>query len=281
MNRRIRPGSIVVGADGSKHSGRALRWACEQARVERRPLVVVTTEEGSAFRINADAVRTAREIAPDVEVSGISAAGDPRTVLVELASDAHLLVVGSHGRGAVRSALLGSVSAAVSRQATCPVVVCRPRAEEQARQGVLVAVDAGESSLPVIEFAFEQASLHGQPLTAVHCVWDVVAAVAGLRNIKLEDADLGIGDEAHLALAESLAGFAEKYPDVPVTQRVNHGLVDDVIGWRTGAWDLVVVGRHPIDTVSRLVTGSIATAVVERAQTNVAVVPVDRERVTS
>ncbi|NGZ99492.1 universal stress protein [Nocardioides sp. W3-2-3] len=65
---------------------------------------------------------------------------------------------------------------------------------------------------------------------------------------------------------------------MPVTQRVNHGLVDDVIGSRTGAWDLVVVGRHPLDSVSRLVIGSIATAVTERAQTNVAVVPVDREQ---
>lgn len=278
MTHRIRPGSVVVGADGSKHGERALRWASEQARLEHRPLVVVTTEEGSAFRINAEAVRRVHEIAPGVEVSGISAAGDPRTVLVELSRDAHLLVVGSHGRGAVRSALLGSVSAAVSRVATCPVVVCRPHAEEQVGNGVLVAVDATESSLPVIEFAFEQASLHGRPLTAVHCVWDVVAAVAGLRNVRLDEDDLGIGDEAHRALAESLAGFAEKYPDVDVTERVNHGLVGDVIGWRTGHWDLVVVGRHPIDTVSRLVTGSIATAVIERAQTNVAVVPVDGDR---
>lgn len=281
MTDRIRPGSIIVGADGSKHAERALRWATLQAGLERRQLVVVTTEAGTAFRINADAVRMVHDIAPDVEVAGISAAGDPRTVLVELSREAHLLVLGSHGRGALRSALLGSVSAAVTRQAVCPVVVCRPRPEEQVGRGVLVAVDAGESSLPVIEFAFEQASLHGQPLTAVHCVWDVVAAVAGLRNVRLDDGDLGIGDEAHLALAESLAGFAEKYPDVPVTQRVNHGLVDDVIGWRTGAWDLVVVGRHPVDTVTRLVTGSIATAVVERAQTNVAVVPVDREQVMS
>lgn len=278
MNERIRPGSILVGADGSKHSERALAWASEQARLERRPLVVVTAEEANAFRTNGEAVRKVRELAPDLDVIGICAAGDPRIVLVELSRDAHLLVVGSHGRGALRSALLGSVSTALSRLAVCPVVVCRPRAEEVVGRGVLVAVDATESSLPVLEFAFAQASLRGQPLTAVHCVWDVVAAVAGLRNVKLDDGDLGLGDEAHLALAETLAGFAEKYPDVPVTPRVNHGLVDDVVGWRTGAWDLVVVGRHPIDTISRLVTGSIATAVVERAQTYVGVVPVDRER---
>lgn len=276
MDQRIRPGSIVVGADGSKHSARALEWACEQAQLDHRPLVVVTADEGNAFRVNADHVRGVREEWPDLEVTGLSAAGDPRSVLLELSRDAHLVVLGSHGRGTVLSGLLGSVSAAVTRLAVCPVVVCRPRAHHHGGRGVLVAVDATESSLPVVEFAFEQAALRRQPLTAVHCVWDVVAAVAGLRNVRLDDIDRGVGDEAHLALAEALAGFSEKYPDVTVTGRVNHGFAEDVIGWRTADWDLVVVGRHPIDTPTRLVTGSMATTIVERVQTNVVVVPVDR-----
>ncbi|WP_278255328.1 universal stress protein [Nocardioides convexus] len=83
MSSRIRPGTIVVGADGSKHSDRALRWAGRQALLERRPLVVVTTEESTAFRVNAAAVHAVHEFFPGVEVSGVRAAGDPRTVLVE------------------------------------------------------------------------------------------------------------------------------------------------------------------------------------------------------
>ncbi|GAA4098778.1 universal stress protein [Nocardioides kongjuensis] len=273
MSETIRPGSILVGADGSKHAARAIAWAAEQATLERRPLVVLSADEGAVHRINAEAVRLAREVAPDVEVTGLTAADDPRGALVELSHDAHLVVLGSRGRGTVRSMLLGSVSATVSRLSYCPVVVCRPRAEEHRGKGVLVGVDGTESSLAVLDFAFTQASLRGQALTVVHCVWDVVAAVAGLRNVRVEDVDLGPEDEAHLLLAETVAGFGEKYPDVPVTLRVTHGLVDDVLGGRTAAWDLVVVGRHPLDTVGRLVTGSIATAVVERAHTTVAVVP--------
>ncbi|GAA1537570.1 universal stress protein [Nocardioides humi] len=275
MSTTIPAGSIVVAADGSKHAARALDWAAEQAALEDRALVVVTADEGDVLRINAAAVRQAEELAPAVDVVGLTAPGDPRGVLIELSRDAHLLVLGSRGRGAMRSILLGSVSAAVSRLALCPVVVCRPGAHDQGTRGkgVLVGVDGTESSLAVLEFAFGQAALRGQELTVVHVVWDVVAAVAGLRNVRVEDVDLGPEDEAHLLLAESVAGFAEKYPDVPLTLRVTHGLVDDVLGGRTAGWDLVVVGRHPLDTVGRLVTGSIATAVVERARTTVAVVP--------
>jgi nucleotide-binding universal stress UspA family protein len=51
--------------------------------------------------------------------------GDPATALCDLAeaAEAELLVVGSRGLGAIGTALLGSVSAEVTRRAPCPVVV--------------------------------------------------------------------------------------------------------------------------------------------------------------
>lgn len=276
MKAIIPPHSIIVAADGSKHADRAVVWAAEQAQLEQRALVVVTTDGNHLHRINQDAAQLAADTAPDIEVIPLTAAGDPRAILVELSREAHLLVVGSRGHGTVQSMLLGSVSAAVSRLAWCPVIVCRPRADGHRGRGVLVGADGTPDSLAVIEFAFAQASMRGMALTVVHCIWDVVAAVTGDRNVSLDGVELGEGDDVHLLLAESIAGFGEKYPDVPVTVRVTHGLVDDVIGGRTGAWDLVVVGRHPVDTVSRLVKGSIATAVVERAHTVVGVVPEQR-----
>ena len=55
--------------------------------------------------------------------------GDPGDMIVEAAEAEHadMIVVGSHGRGAVGRLFLGSVSEHVVRNAPCPVLVVRPK----------------------------------------------------------------------------------------------------------------------------------------------------------
>jgi nucleotide-binding universal stress UspA family protein len=294
ISARIEPGSIVVGVDGSKHADRAVRWAAEQARLEQRRLVVVAAAGvpsvqdvgwngaiagsdpehvvSSVRHVAEDAVTLALKEAPGIDASALAVLGDPREVLSELSTSAHLLVVGSRGRGVLRTLLLGSVSTAVVRTASCPVVVCRPT-DDRASDGVIVGADGSEESLPVIEFAFAQASLRGLPLTVVHCFWDAVAAAAGFREASGEVLNQPDLEELRVVLAESIAGFQEKYPDVNVSLLLRHGLVDEALTRRNSAWDLVVVGRHPMTSLRRTLSGSIATAVVERAHATVAVVP--------
>lgn len=297
MSGLVDPGAIVVGADGSEHADRAVRWAADQAHLERRRLVVAVAAGDASLagagwtgviagtnpdeidphlrraQLIADgAAAFARERQPEVDVQALALPGDPREVLGEMSSTAHLVVLGSRGRGTLRSLLLGSVSAAVAGSASCPVVVCRP-VPEGGTNGVIVGADGTAESMPVLDFAFAQASLHGRHLTVVHCFWDAVAAVAGFREASadaLSDPNL---EELRLLLAESVAGFREKYPDVSATLLLRHGLVDEALTRSGHAWDLVVVGRHRASNLQRMLTGSIATAVVERAHSNVAVVP--------
>jgi nucleotide-binding universal stress UspA family protein len=60
--------------------------------------------------------------------------GDAADRLIQEARDrdADLIVVGSRGHGAMKSALLGSVSAAVVRHAHCPVVIVPAAVVEEA-----------------------------------------------------------------------------------------------------------------------------------------------------
>jgi nucleotide-binding universal stress UspA family protein len=74
-------------------------------------------------------------------------------------------------------------------------------------------------------------------------------------------------------LAESVAGLSEKYPDVPVTQDLARGLVDQCLADRTPDAELLVVGRADVRGWSRFLHVSCAMAVLERAHTTVAVVP--------
>jgi nucleotide-binding universal stress UspA family protein len=101
----------------------------------------------------------------------------------------------------------------------------------------------------------------------------VAAAVAQYHEARgepvagpeLEDLRAGVG--------ESVAGLATIYPDVPVEFDLKHGLVDEALTAEADRWQLVVVGRHPMDSLARTLTGSIATTVLERSHTTVAVVP--------
>ncbi|MBS4752711.1 universal stress protein [Nocardioides sp. zg-ZUI104] len=278
MSTEIPQGSIVVAVDGSEHADRAVAWAAGHAAATDRPLVVAAVHEPAetAAELAAAAAAKVAAATPDVACSTFSTAGEARAVLVDLSADAGLLVLGSRGRGSLRSLLLGSVSTSVSRLATCPVVVCRPRPADAVAGGVLVAVDGEPGSRAVIEHAFSHAAAHGLPLTAVHCVWDAAAAVAGLHGSSAAEVMPSDAEELTATLREAVDPVAEAYPGVTVHYQVRHGLIDDVLTNRSEEWELIVVGRHPLDSVSRMVIGSIASAVVERARTNVAVVPVGR-----
>jgi len=289
----ITPGHIVAAVDGSDHALRAVQWAAGQANLEGRPLALVhvTGHEGelpttyrtverndvmwvdealrASHLILKEAEKVAAAVVTDLDVHSVSVHGEPRSVLPEISDSAHLLVLGSRGRGVVRSRLLGSVSAAVAKSARCPVVVTRPGEPGKIKDGIVVAADGTAESAPVVEFAFRQASLHGVPLTVMHCVYDLAVAMTGVRaNIR----DFPDTEDQALVLAESVAGLTEKYPDVHVTQELAHGLVRERLTDHPRPWNLVVVGRHPVSGL-RWITGSTAIDVMERSNSVLAVVP--------
>jgi nucleotide-binding universal stress UspA family protein len=268
-------GSVVVAVDGSEHAERALRWAADEAALERRHLTVVAVGSAAGAAVD-EATAAATRLHPQVQVTSHVLRGDPRQVLVEASAVAFVLVLGSRGRGPVTSMLLGSVSAGVSALAMCPVVVCRPVEPGTAGAGVVVGADGSPESLPVIEFAYRHAFLRGAPLTVLHSFFDAAAAVAQYHEARGEPAFMPELDDLRAALTASVAGLEEDYPGVPVTLTLRHGLADQALAPRHAGWDLVVVGRHPMHSLGRLVTGSIATAVLERAACPVAVVPESR-----
>ena len=283
----------MVGVDGSEGSARALSWAVEQARAESRTLTLLHSGGESLLRATVlldadgtdhealyDRLRTAdlaltercaavvTEADPGLEVEVVVVGTDARTALVDASQRAHLVVLGSRGRGRVASMMLGSVSRYVAAHAVCPVVVCRGSIGSWKPRRVVVGADWTPSSVPVTEFAFRQASIHRVPLTVLHALWVVPESLAERPLVTVDDPG-GLG----AMLAESVAGLREKYPDVTVLFELRRGLPDDCLVRATSDDALLVVGRPAHDLVTRVLEGTTALAVVERASGVVAVVP--------
>jgi universal stress protein A len=131
---------IVVGADFSSHSRRAVAYAGELAKALDARLTVAHVDEKAAFvpgsdlarleqasdRANLDAV-VAELVHRDVRARGVVRPGVPAAGLCDLAREeqADLLVVGTQGRTCLANVVLGSVVERVVRDAPCPVVVVR------------------------------------------------------------------------------------------------------------------------------------------------------------
>jgi nucleotide-binding universal stress UspA family protein len=287
----IPQGSIVVGVDDSPAGERAVTWAADEAALEHRPLVLLhatgslgtpgtvwltesdrvvqeARDHGHQLLVAASERIAERHPSLDRHLSVVS--DDARGALLASAGDAQLLVVGSRGRGPVRTRLLGSVSAEVVRHATCPVVVVRPHHPGAVRRGVLVGADGSVGSLATLEFAYRQASVRGLPLTVVHCVSGPVPADSSTHVVPADRASL---EAARLLLAESVAGLSEAHPDVHVTLTATEGLPALRLELASAQMDLLVVGRHQASSVSRVLSGDLGLHVVEHGHTVVAVVP--------
>ena len=135
---------IGVGFDGSPEAGEAVRWAADLAArggaglrllIVHVPLAFGSTVVSGAYGTQTADQALARDLQTEteqlvdalpVEVSAEVLSfrdSDPGRVLVEQSEQVDLLVLGSRAYGPIRSVLLGSVSSAVMRGASCPVLV--------------------------------------------------------------------------------------------------------------------------------------------------------------
>jgi len=137
---------VVVGVDGSEECKPALDFAFSYADRTGAPLTAVhvlhTLAPGPPYASRYVGDRYAGELSkaepiideflslhvrkhPGVDVSREIVAGSIGRVLCDASEQAALLVVGSRGRGAFQSLLLGSVGQAVLHNSRCPVVIAR------------------------------------------------------------------------------------------------------------------------------------------------------------
>jgi nucleotide-binding universal stress UspA family protein len=208
---------------------------------------------------------------PDLAIDVVVEFGGAAPALLQEATEARLAVLGSRGLGELRNLTAGSISAHVATHATCPVVVVPPEQPVGQTGGVVVGVDGSELSIDAVDFAFEQAQARNTTLTAVMAWHDPVRTGPGDLLPLVYDLD-ALEQESAALLAETVAGHADKYPDVVVRKELVRGYPDDVLIDAGRSAELLVVGSRGRGAFRGLLLGSVSRALVHYAPCPIAVV---------
>jgi nucleotide-binding universal stress UspA family protein len=287
MNSSFDPSRIVVGIDGSAEGRAALAWAVDEAtrrgtQLELvhawRPIVRTMGGEGA----EADAVVAARThgnellsaaygqaqgSAPQLVLSKRLESGRPSAVLLDAASGARMLVVGSRGLGGYLGLRLGSVALHLVESAPCPTVVVRSR--QRAKGPILVAVDGSSESKRVLAAAFEEAILRNSPLVVTSALY-VHPAAEGVTD---RDRAFAAVHAAVKMTVESLVNeFWQEHSNVEVRTTFPIGYPAEALAIASATAQLLIVGSHGGGGFAGMGLGSISHAVAHEAHCPVMVV---------
>jgi nucleotide-binding universal stress UspA family protein len=290
VGRAHRP--VVVGVDGSGSAYRAVEWAAAEAVRRGAELRLVrafswTTSERpirdggrvAQYRDEllkiargqvARAARIAADVRPEVETTTQVAIGAPIEVLGSEARRAQLLVLGDRGLGGLAGLLLGSVAVGLAAHGACPVVIVRGErgASGNEESPVVVGIDDSSISEAALAFAFDAAAARGVGLVVVHA-WSPTAIDDALAPVM--DWDAATAEEDAL-LAERLAGWERKHPEVAVRRTVvRNGAVRSLVAASREA-QLVVVGSRGRGNATGLLLGSVSHGVLHASHCPVAIV---------
>jgi nucleotide-binding universal stress UspA family protein len=220
----------------------------------------------SSTSINRELSRVLINLAPeDLEFAEIPIGNLPLS-----SQDYELIVVGDRGLSGFTGLLIGSVAVQLAAHATCPVFVARGSVDPAAH--VLLGVDGSPANDPVVGFAFEEAALRCVPLVALHA-WRHPASTGPGDMLPLAYDPAEVEAEEARLLAEALAGWHDKYPDVTVHRELTHTGTRKALIQATQQAQLVVVGTRGRGGFTGLLLGSVSQAVLHHAACPVAVVP--------
>jgi nucleotide-binding universal stress UspA family protein len=297
---------IVVGVDGSDGARVALKWALAEAARRGVDVDVVTaypfdfywldpyltdrtrindlrSETETRTRAMVEEVRQDLTLAelPGGAAVGIRihvVGGAPAEHLVERSEGAALLVVGSRGRGAVRSTVAGSVALHCSAHATCPVVVVHPTTpstEDGPR--VVVGLDDSDAARAALTAATQHATALGARVDVVVAYqtpdyWtDQYAVVSPLAELQAQALARGTSIVTEVLGADSLeSGRVRVLPVEGPPARV-------LAGEAEGA-QLLVVGSRSHNPLRAVLLGSVALRCVMHAPCPVLVVRATADR---
>jgi nucleotide-binding universal stress UspA family protein len=262
-----RAGTVIVPVDPTRSPTLAISIAASLARQAGLDVELVAVPP---LGLTSDAYLRARVEeaiaagAPEARGNLLVTTGAPAAAIVDRAerADAVLVCMATHGRGRVGNVVLGSVSAAVVRRSSVPVLLVGPvvsAAGDRVRR-LVTCLDGSELAERAVPAAAELAHR-------------LDAEVVLVRVVPHERARPGPGACPDL---EYLHNVAERIPDLPVAVELVHDRepAQAIARYVSGReHSVVVMGTHGRSGLQELVLGSVARGVIHRADCPVLVVP--------
>ncbi|GGI84733.1 hypothetical protein GCM10011581_22320 [Saccharopolyspora subtropica] len=292
---RVNGAPVVVGIDGSAVAENAARWAAREAArlgtglrivyadVTEAPLLPEIpglhwpkehrghVREQVARYLDRNA-RSARQQAPQVSVEVACEPGFPDKVLIEESRTARAVVVGDRGFGGFTGLLAGSVAVRVATHAHTRVVVVPDVGDPPTfpvTGPVVAGVDDATSAVPVLAHAFEVAADWDAPLHVVH-TWEVIGT--DVRRLLSRTAADQVQEREEGFVADLLADWSPRFPDVEVHSFVAHGSPSAELLTRAKGAQLVVVGARGRGGVSGAHLGTTSHKLLHHSPCPVAVI---------
>ncbi len=294
--------SIMVPLDGSHFAEWALPRAVALARPAGSSIELVSvhvpfalraTPDGSGFTVEMDesAARmlqtylgeTCARIAAvtDGKVTTTVLTGPVRDELIEHAErmNPDLIVMTTHGRGALQRLWLGSVADALVRHARQPVLLVRPEEDAVIDPGagevfrnILVPLDGSQNAEAILPTVFELGDPSHAAYTFVQIVQPPYVMSSPYGAFPPPRPDDRLLNDLCVAAEAYLADVAREHAK-PQRRITTHVGVDSMVAGailaeaeRSNA-DLVAIATHGRGAVGRFVLGSIADKVVRGART--------------
>jgi nucleotide-binding universal stress UspA family protein len=269
--------TIVVATDGSSLAERALPCAEALARGGARILLVRAVPRGAPREEAAEAKGYLAGIAERLRAAGITADlavpdGDPAAAILEAQRDvgADLIVMATHGRSGLGRWVYGSTAEAVLGAGSAPVLLVRAGTDTDAAPSLadqprlLVPLDGSpfsEQALPVaadVARAVQGRLVLLQAVAASPSPLDPEDVVRALEHNAREAGEEYLGQVARrlagddgVAAPETIVRMAEP--------------AESIIGEAAASGAaLVVMATHGRTGLGRLISGSVARAVLER-----------------
>lgn len=281
---------ILVPLDGSQEARAALPYAAALATPGTEIVLLTVVRSGA----DADAARADLESAAQrLRVAGQTvrteaAVGDPAQRIVDTATvlDAGMIVMASHGRGALGRLIYGSVADRVGRESTVPVLVVRARQLAPGPVGItrlVVPLDGSSRAEAALPMATVISRRLGTAIVLVRVVdpTELLPPAVGMG----EAIPFEIYDEAEKEMEQEAQDYLDtmakklREQGLPVTTSVLMGPPATSIKEATHLGDVLVLSSHERTGVMRWLLGSVAEKLTREDESPVILVPAESAQV--